>query len=85
MCPFFINLGEGHRDELIDFVGAVLEVFSDEVEHCSLPISAGTAAPHSYLFYPTKVSVHNDSLIISDCGNHRIIICSRNGHVEVLL
>lgn len=76
-------VGEGNKEQLIEFVGCGLEVYKDIIDHRPLPISVGETAAPSGLLYPTKVLVQDDELVISDAGHHRLLICSLDGHVKV--
>ena len=65
--------GEGHRQEIIEFVGCALDVYHDMIRPDPLPISPGVTSQSPY---PTKVTAEDDTLIISDAGLHKIFILS---------
>lgn len=52
------------------------------IDHRPLPISVGKTTVQS-LLYPTKVMVHEDTLLVSDAGHHRVLVCSLDGTVKV--
>lgn len=69
---------------MIDFISSTLDVYSDSVEkNNTLPITVGESFKSSFLMYPSKVCVNDELLIVSDTGNHRVVICSLNGNIQV--
>ncbi|ESO93122.1 hypothetical protein LOTGIDRAFT_119776 [Lottia gigantea] len=83
---YLFNLvGEGHREELFEFVETAVEYFKSEGELKSyeVPISLEKLKlPATPLRYPGKIELSDDELIISDSGNHRILITDLNGIVQ---
>lgn len=74
-------LGEGHKEEMIDFVGSAIEVYEDQIKSHPLPISPGETLHCSY---PTKVLADDGVLVISDSGLHKVFILSLN-NLEVMV
>ena len=86
--PLKFFVGEGHRQEMIDFVQIAMEFFKEEIQHNKLeaklpPLEFGLQPIESVLKYPGKVLVQNDLIFISDSGNHRIIIGDLLGNIKV--
>lgn len=81
--PLFVLTGEGHGDLLQLFVGATLKYYGKEIKDHSLPIFPSNEMLKGQLLkFPAKITSNSKgSLAISDSGNHRIIIVSKNGTV----
>ncbi|XP_055955641.1 NHL repeat-containing protein 2 [Patella vulgata] len=86
---FLYNLvGEGHKDQLFEFVDIAVEYFKTvgEIKSHDLPISLEkNRLPDSPLKFPGKIEFNGDSLIISDSGNHRLVIIDLNGVVQEVI
>ncbi|XP_013133966.1 PREDICTED: NHL repeat-containing protein 2 [Papilio polytes] len=88
--PLFVLTGEGHRDELVSFVGVAIRYFGSRISTAEIPIS-----PSSYikpkdcdvLQFPSKIALNpfyrgrgeEPFLAISDTGNHRVILTDCSG------
>lgn len=86
--PLKFFVGEGHKQDMIDFVKAALEVFHDDlqVEKKSLPkIEKGLSVTDSPLKFPGKVLVSENCVFIADTGNHRILLASTDGEVSTVI
>ena len=86
--PLKFFVGEGHRQDMIDFVQIAMEFFKEEIKNNKLeaelpPLEFGLQPVESFLKYPGKVLVQNDLIFISDSGNHRIIIGDLHGNIKV--
>ncbi|XP_061707015.1 NHL repeat-containing protein 2 [Cydia pomonella] len=88
--PMFVLTGEGHRDELVWFVGAALRHFSGKIATTPLPIGVSKhVKPRAddVLRFPSKVALNpfykgrseEPFLAIADTGNHRILITDCSG------
>lgn len=76
-------VGEGHKEELWEFIDCALDVFKDSISQHSLPISVGVSAGSHSLHFPGKVLAHEQRVYVADTGNHRVLVCSTDGNVEV--
>ena len=82
-------VGEGHREVLLDFVGAAVEHYDSigQISHKALEgLELSKACPSSGpLLFPGKVAVSPDGerLAIADTGHHRVIITSKDGVLMV--
>ena len=86
--PLKFFVGEGHRQDMIDFVQISMEFFKEEIQNNKLevklpPLEFGLQSVESVLNYPGKVLVQNDLIFISDSGNHRIVIGDLHGNIKV--
>ena len=88
--PLKFFVGEGHRQNMIDFVQVALEHFKEDLNKAGtrLPLpkmEVGLRLHESPLKFPGKVLVQDGLVFISDTGNHRIIVCHPNGDVKDLI
>ncbi|KOB77259.1 hypothetical protein OBRU01_04474 [Operophtera brumata] len=90
--PLFIFTGEGHRDQLVQYVGATLKHFNSLISTKSLPISPTghlKAKDDELLCFPSKVApnpfyrgrAEEPYLAISDTGHHRVVLTDCSGVV----
>lgn len=80
----FSLVGEGHRDTLIQFVGAALNFYNDKgkISDHSIEISLSKdALPQTSLSFPGKICADKEGerLVVADSGHHRILIVTREG------
>ena len=87
--PLKFFVGEGHRQNMIDFVQVALEHFQEDLfkaEPLALPeLQIGLHLHASPLQFPGKILVQDDFIFISDTGNHRIIVADLNGDVKQVI
>ena len=81
--PLKFFVGEGHRQDMIDFVEVALKVFAKDLGgEVEVPtIEYGLKSSESFLKYPGKVLVKDDLIFVADSGNHRIVISNLNGKI----
>lgn len=56
--PLFVITGEGHRDELVSYVGNTLRHFASRLSNTAIPISLNShvkAKDVNSLYFPSKV------------------------------
>lgn len=89
--PLFVLVGEGHRDEMLTYVGVALAYFNSlkEISDHEIPLKpAQHLLPLSkdVILFPGKVQTfesHNvERVIVSDTGNNRILVMKPDGTVE---
>ena len=79
-------VGEGHRDELIEFVQIAEDLFEElhlkNKDVVELPIlNIGSVIKPSFLSYPGKIHASTDGKIfISDTSHHRILVVNESSH-----
>lgn len=84
-------VGEGHKDKLFEFVSLAIEHYAakGEISQHPLPIRLEKDRLYaSVLLFPGKVHAgpQADQLVLSDTGNHRLLIVDRlTGVVQVCL
>lgn len=87
--PIKFFVGEGHRQDMIDFAKMAQELFKEEMnsaQKMSLPtVEIGLTHIESILRFPGKVLTKDDLIYISDTGNHRIIVASLEGVVKTVI
>jgi len=79
-------VGEGHKDTLIQFIGAALKFYKDKgkIRDHSIGISLSKdTLPKTSLSFPGKICVDNEGkrLVVADSGHHRILIVNSEGIV----
>ncbi|GFR66407.1 NHL repeat-containing protein 2-like [Elysia marginata] len=77
--------GEGHREKVIEFLKVATDYYADKLNKCDLPMRLEKdKAPVSSLSFPGKICLWSakQSVIISDTGNHRIIVTDLQGVVK---
>ena len=82
--------GEGHRQSMLDFLDVAVEMFtsSGQLQPSRIPISLESdKGGHSDLSFPGKVRVWREKkwLLISDSGNHRVVVVDFNGVVQAVV
>ncbi|XP_046961589.1 NHL repeat-containing protein 2 [Vanessa cardui] len=88
--PIFIITGEGHRDELVWYVGAAIRHFTSRLSTVSLPVSINThlkTKENNVLYFPSKLALNpfyrgrgeEPFLAISDTGHHRVLLTDCSG------
>ncbi|XP_026325656.1 NHL repeat-containing protein 2 [Hyposmocoma kahamanoa] len=90
--PIFVLTGEGHRDELVWYVGAALRHFGTRISNSSLatiiaPAKHVMAKEEETLSFPSKVALNpfyrgraeEPFLAVSDTGHHRILLTDCSG------
>ncbi|XP_052102272.1 NHL repeat-containing protein 2-like [Mytilus californianus] len=78
-------VGEGHRENLLEFIDESLAYFKDKINPCDLKLSLEKEKINETpLQFPGKVTTSNDGkiLVVSDTGHHRILILSPLGVVQ---
>ncbi|XP_063433983.1 NHL repeat-containing protein 2-like [Mytilus trossulus] len=78
-------VGEGHRENLLEFIDESLEYFKDKINPCDLKLSLEKdKVNEAPLQFPGKVTTSNDGkiLVVSDTGHHRILVLSQLGVVQ---
>ena len=85
--PLKFFVGEGHRQDMIDFVEVALKVFEKDLGGgIEVPkIEYGLKSSESFLKYPGKVLVKDDFIFVADSGNHRIVISDLNGKIKFVV
>lgn len=81
-------VGEGHRENLLEFIDESLEYFKDMINPCDLKLSLEKdKVNEAPLQFPGKVTTSNDGkiLVVSDTGHHRILVLSQLGVVQVYI
>lgn len=79
-------VGEGHRENLIEFIEVSLEHFKTRIVPCSIDISLEKdKISETPLQFPGKIASTKDGkfLSVSDTGHHRILVLSSLGVVQV--
>ncbi|XP_052747267.1 NHL repeat-containing protein 2 isoform X2 [Bicyclus anynana] len=90
--PLFIITGEGHRDELVWYVGSALRHFAPRISTALLPISINAhvkATEDDILYFPSKLALNpyyrgrgeEPFLAITDTGHHRLLLTDCSGIV----
>ncbi|CAB3231248.1 unnamed protein product [Arctia plantaginis] len=90
--PLFILTGEGHRQELVSYVGATLAYFGSRISVSELPICPAKhlkAKEEELLYFPSKIALNpfyrgrseEAFLAISDTGHNRILLTDCSGIV----
>lgn len=82
--PIFVLTGEGHADLLQLFVATSLKFYEADIQSHSLPIATneGVQGHRRLLKFPAKVTCSpSGHIAVSDSGNNRILILSRNGKI----
>lgn len=80
--------GEPELDALDAFVGTLLDEGWKEKTLATTPIVLDRPEPASpgYLCFPGKVvTLPGERLAVSDTGNHRVLVCDRDGAVESII
>ncbi|CAH2066351.1 unnamed protein product, partial [Iphiclides podalirius] len=88
--PIFVLTGEGHKEELVWFVGALIRHFSSRISTASLPMSLSNyikPKDTGVLYFPSKVALNpfyrgrseEPFLAISDTGHHRVLLTDCSG------
>ncbi|XP_045511263.1 NHL repeat-containing protein 2 [Colias croceus] len=88
--PIFIFTGEGHRDELVSYVGAAIRHFGIRISTALLPVAPAKhikSKADSILYFPSKLALNpfyrgrgdEPFLAISDTGHHRIVLTDCTG------
>jgi DNA-binding beta-propeller fold protein YncE/thiol-disulfide isomerase/thioredoxin len=74
--------GDGKGVRLQQVIGSLLDMRSEKVAQasCSYQLKS-TPEPRGVLNFPGRIVAARDRVYISDCGNHRILVTSGNGHV----
>eukprot|EP00794_Sanderia_malayensis_P005300 gene5300-5969_t len=82
-CLLFL-VGEGHREILLDFVRVALDYYQEKglIKSHSLPIKFTDVPNNTQLKFPGKVCTVGQDLAISDTGNHRILIVTKDGIIK---
>ncbi|XP_071170103.1 NHL repeat-containing protein 2-like [Mytilus edulis] len=78
-------VGEGHRENLLEFIDESLEYFKDMINPCDLKLSLEKdKINETPLQFPGKVTTSNDGkiLVVSDTSHHRILVLSQLGVVQ---
>ena len=87
--PIKFFVGEGHREQMIEFVNVALEFYDEnlsKVSRITLPkIDINSSVTVSTLRFPGKITVHNEKLYISDSGSHRVLISNMDGKVNTII
>ncbi|CAG9768784.1 unnamed protein product [Ceutorhynchus assimilis] len=88
--PIVMLTGEGHKDELIDYIRVTLEFYKEKNQISNHKLPFKSAFHHlpdlkGPLLFPGKISLfarENDQILaISDTGNNRILITDTNGTI----
>ncbi|KAL4231754.1 NHL repeat-containing protein 2 [Mactra antiquata] len=81
-------IGEGHREELIEFVSVAKKYYSEkgQITHQAITIRL-EPSPSSPLRFPGKIYVSDDgqTVVISDTGHHRVLVTDKSGHVQQII
>nr|XP_034824711.1 NHL repeat-containing protein 2 [Maniola hyperantus] len=88
--PLFVITGEGHKDELVSYVGATIRYFVSRISLTPLPVSLNThlkAKNKDILSFPSKLALNpfyrgrgeEPFLAISDTGHHRVLLTDCSG------
>jgi len=80
--------GEGHKNRMIEFLEVAIEFFENDIKPCTIPMSLEIDKRHrSELSFPGKICMWEKKrlLIISDTGNHRILVTDLNGTVQAVI
>ncbi|XP_068621158.1 NHL repeat-containing protein 2 [Battus philenor] len=88
--PIFVLTGEGHRDELVWFVGAAIRHFGSRISTDSIPVSPSNvikSQDNDVLYFPSKLALNpfyrgraeEPFLAISDTGHHRVLLTDCSG------
>ena len=86
--PLKFFIGEGHREDMIEFISVALDYFQEDLTKATklaLPEIKAGLSHESPLRYPGKVLVQDNLIFISDTGNHRIIVCDLSGKVQKVI
>jgi hypothetical protein len=80
--PLKFFVGEGHRQDMIDFVQVALEVFKDQLESPKIKelptFDLGQHLNSTVLRFPGKIHLNQGRIFIADSGNHRILITGKH-------
>lgn len=90
--PLFILTGEGHKDELVWYVGMALAHFGSRISTTPLPMAVAKhlkSKEESILYFPSKLALNpfyrgrgdEPFLAISDTGHHRVLLTDCAGAV----
>lgn len=90
--PLFVLVGEGHKDELFLYIKAAKQYFGEELSRAHLPIKISSHISGDKMYslkFPGKVSLNpffrgqpnEPYIVISDTGNHRIVLADCSGNV----
>ncbi|XP_026738325.1 large subunit GTPase 1 homolog [Trichoplusia ni] len=90
--PLFVLTGEGHKDELVWFVGNTLRHFGTRIATTPLPMSLSGQVKRKeedMLYFPSKLALNpfyrgrtdEPFLAISDTGHHRVLLTDCSGIV----
>lgn len=74
-------IGEGHAHEMNLFTDIALDYYREMGQLSSHPIPVALGRDmltHGQLLYPGKVTIQGDQLLLSDSGNHRILMVDRH-------
>ncbi len=82
--PLKFFVGEGHREDIIEFVSVAKEVYKDNLtKDLRLPkLKLGQVLNQTVLKYPGNIHVQENNLFIADTGNHRILKATLDGSVQ---
>jgi len=83
--PVWVAMGEGHAKFMEELVEIMVNHYGDRGLLTGAPIDLVENAHigGSFLRYPGKVAVQGDRVVISDTGNHRVLIAKKDGKVEM--
>ncbi|KAJ8729581.1 hypothetical protein PYW08_001162 [Mythimna loreyi] len=90
--PMFVLTGEGHRDELVWYVGNALRHFGNRISTASISMAPSKhlkSKSEDVLYFPSKLSLNpfyrgrtdEPFLAIADTGHHRILLTDCSGVV----
>jgi len=83
--PIHVFIGEGHSDFLFEYTSVALQYFKErgELSQSKLPRSLQSKVTGSSLKYPGKICILKKYLVISDSGNHRVLVIDSSDHTVV--
>ncbi|KAL1501383.1 hypothetical protein ABEB36_006711 [Hypothenemus hampei] len=89
--PIVMLTGEGHKDELIDYIRVTLDFYKEQkqISDHNLPFESAYHLLPTHkgpLLFPGKIALYIDEnddeiLAISDTGNNRILLTDNAGHI----
>uniref|UniRef100_A0A2A4K9P3 Thioredoxin domain-containing protein n=1 Tax=Heliothis virescens TaxID=7102 RepID=A0A2A4K9P3_HELVI len=90
--PLFVLTGEGHRDELVSYVGSALRHFGSRISNTPIAIAPAKhlkSKLEDVLHFPSKLAMNpfyrgrtdEPFLAISDTGHHRVLLTDCSGVV----
>lgn len=85
--PVWVAMGEGHAQFMEELVEIMVEHYGGRGMLTGSPVEI-TENAHvggSVLRYPGKVSVEGDRVVISDTGNHRVVVVDKEGQVTMVV